>query len=48
MLPELIGIASTCLSETIGDDISLYVKEFRRDRPDSVLPDRLRLDSQLP
>ena len=43
--PELIGIASTCLSETIGDDISLYVKEFRRDRPDRVLPELVHVST---
>ena len=26
--PEVIGIASTCLSETIGDDVSLFLKEL--------------------
>jgi len=26
--PEVIGIATTCLSETIGDDISMFVKNF--------------------
>lgn len=27
--PEMIGIASTCLSETIGEDIAANIKEFR-------------------
>lgn len=26
--PEVIGIATTCLAETIGDDVAMYVKEF--------------------
>lgn len=26
--PSLVGIATTCLSETIGDDVSLYIKEY--------------------
>jgi len=43
--PELIGIASTCLSETIGDDINLYVKEFHRDRPDRVLPELVHVST---
>ncbi len=43
--PELIGIASTCLSETIGDDINLYVKEFRRDRSDRVLPELVHVST---
>jgi len=36
--PGLIGIATTCLSETIGDDVSMYLHEFRRDNPDRDLP----------
>jgi nitrogenase molybdenum-iron protein NifN len=27
--PSMIGVATTCLSETIGDDVSRYVDEFR-------------------
>ena len=26
--PDMIGIATTCLTETIGDDVSLYLKEY--------------------
>ena len=26
--PKVIGIATTCLAETIGDDIQMYVKDF--------------------
>lgn len=26
--PKLIGIATTCLSETIGDDVPLYIKQY--------------------
>jgi nitrogenase molybdenum-iron protein NifN len=32
----LIGIATTCLTETIGDDVPMLVKEFLRDFPDAV------------
>lgn len=28
--PELVGIASTCLSETIGDDVDLMLKEYKK------------------
>ena len=28
--PELIGIATTCLSETIGDDVPLMLRDYRR------------------
>jgi nitrogenase molybdenum-iron protein NifN len=27
--PEMIGIATTCLAETIGDDLNLYLHEFK-------------------
>lgn len=26
--PKVIGIATTCLAETIGDDVQMYIKEF--------------------
>ncbi|MEW6429259.1 MAG: nitrogenase component 1 [Thermodesulfobacteriota bacterium] len=29
--PTLIGIATTCLTETIGDDVAAILKEFRND-----------------
>lgn len=32
--PALIGIATTCLAETIGDDVSMYLHEIRREIPD--------------
>ncbi len=28
--PQAIGISTTCLSETIGDDVRLYLDEYRR------------------
>jgi nitrogenase molybdenum-iron protein NifN len=31
--PELIGIATTCLPETIGEDVGLLLREFRPDAP---------------
>jgi nitrogenase molybdenum-iron protein NifN len=31
--PEVIGIATTCLTETIGDDVPLFIREFERDHP---------------
>jgi len=27
--PELIGIATTCLSETIGDDVPMFVRDYK-------------------
>ncbi|RWX44638.1 Nitrogenase component 1 type Oxidoreductase, partial [Candidatus Electrothrix communis] len=29
--PAMIGIATTCLTETIGDDVPMYLKEYARD-----------------
>ncbi len=31
--PEVIGIATTCLSETIGDDIRRFVHELKKNQP---------------
>ena len=29
--PQMIGIATTCLTETIGDDVPMIVKEYKRE-----------------
>jgi nitrogenase molybdenum-iron protein NifN len=36
---RLIGVATTCLTETIGDDVPGLVREFCREQADSHLPD---------
>lgn len=36
--PEAIGIATTCLSETIGDDVGLYINEYARTRQKQGFP----------
>lgn len=36
--PQLIGIATTCLAETIGDDVSMFLHEIRRELADLDLP----------
>ncbi len=36
--PSLIGIASTCLSETIGDDVSMFLREYCEENIDKKLP----------
>lgn len=36
--PSLIGVASTCLSETIGEDLEGHVREFYRTRADLPTP----------
>jgi nitrogenase molybdenum-iron protein NifN len=37
--PALIGVATTCLSETIGDNVPLFIGEFHRSHPEhAALP----------
>ena len=36
--PELIGISTTCLSETIGDDVPMFLREYRELYPDEEMP----------
>ena len=36
--PDAIGIASTCLSETIGDDVRLYLDQYRKETRDEAIP----------
>jgi nitrogenase molybdenum-iron cofactor biosynthesis protein NifN len=36
--PELIGVTSSCLTETIGDDMSLIIKKFKNSHPGEYLP----------
>lgn len=34
--PEIIGIATTCLTETIGDDVPMYLRQYAEDTKGSV------------
>lgn len=36
--PELIGVSSSCLTETIGDDMGLIIRKFQQKHPDEELP----------
>ena len=36
--PKLIGVTSSCLTETIGDDMGLIIRKFRSEHPDEELP----------
>jgi len=36
--PDAIGIASTCLSETIGDDVRLYLDQYGKENVGSSIP----------
>jgi len=37
--PSLIGIATTCLSETIGDDVAMLLHEFKADHEGEAMPE---------
>lgn len=36
--PELIGVTSSCLTETIGDDMGLIIRKFQQEYPNEELP----------
>jgi nitrogenase molybdenum-iron protein NifN len=36
--PKVIGIATTCLSETIGDDVHLYLSEYQKTMKNKPIP----------
>jgi nitrogenase molybdenum-iron protein NifN len=36
--PEAIGICTSCLSETIGDDVGMFLNEYKKARPGEKLP----------
>ena len=37
--PEIIGVATTCLSETIGDDVPLFLNNFLKKKGSETFPD---------
>ncbi|MEW6259747.1 MAG: nitrogenase component 1 [Thermodesulfobacteriota bacterium] len=36
--PSLIGVATTCLSETIGDDVPMFIKQYRASQMYAKIP----------
>ena len=36
--PRMIGVATTCLAETIGDDVSMFIREYKTVNPEKDLP----------
>lgn len=36
--PSVVGVATTCLSETIGEDVGMYLQEFQRRHANESLP----------
>jgi len=43
--PELIGVMTTCLSETIGDDVGALLKDYRQVRPGLPLPELVHVST---
>ncbi len=43
--PTLVGVASTCLTETIGDDLPMILHEFRSEFSDMDLPELVRVST---
>ena len=43
--PKMIGIATTCLSETIGDDLNLFLSEFRKEHAGEQLPELVHVST---
>ena len=36
--PKMIGVATTCLAETIGDDVPMFIYEYKKANPEKDLP----------
>ncbi len=36
--PQMVGLATTCLAETIGDDLKMHLHEFMRENKGQTLP----------
>jgi nitrogenase molybdenum-iron protein NifN len=43
--PEMIGIATTCLSETIGDDVAMFLRSYREQRQNEKLPEIIHVST---
>ncbi|WP_461208575.1 nitrogenase component 1 [Desulfocurvus sp. DL9XJH121] len=43
--PEVIGVATTCLTETIGDDVKMILFEFRKEFGDLPLPEVVQVST---
>lgn len=43
--PKLVGVATTCLSETIGEDVPKLLQEYRGARPAGSLPDLVHVST---
>ncbi|WP_321405162.1 nitrogenase iron-molybdenum cofactor biosynthesis protein NifN [Maridesulfovibrio sp.] len=43
--PKVVGVATTCLTETIGDDVPMYLKEFFDEFGDLDLPEIVQVST---
>jgi len=43
--PKLVGVATTCLTETIGDDVPMHLREFRDEFGDLDLPELVEVST---
>ena len=43
--PELIGVATTCLSETIGDDVPMFIRTYRENCKGESLPELVHVST---
>jgi nitrogenase molybdenum-iron protein NifN len=43
--PEMIGVATTCLAETIGDDVAMFLHQYRQARSGQALPPIVHLST---
>lgn len=43
--PKVVGVATTCLTETIGDDVKMILHEFREEFGDLPLPEVVHVSS---
>ncbi|WP_147820743.1 nitrogenase component 1 [Salidesulfovibrio onnuriiensis] len=43
--PQVIGVATTCLTETIGDDVGMILREFRKEFSDLDLPEVVHVNT---
>ena len=43
--PKLLGIATTCLSETIGDDVKMLVHTYKAEREEISLPEIIHVST---
>jgi nitrogenase molybdenum-iron protein NifN len=43
--PKVVGVATTCLAETIGDDVKSILREFYADNKNNILPEILHVST---